>query len=330
MRMKPFLLCTAVVLLIVLSTVLVLLCRKDSRDGYQTPFATNAQANIVSCGDFLYFCDVRQNKALCSYNLKTQKTQLLLEKTGELKQTTTAIYYIAGQELYRITGTSLQKIYSIPSLNFEFIDIVNGSVYWISYDSIEAAENDTPPASGYTLCRINPSDMVLPETLWEQNKTRIRDAVYYQERIYILTDQGVYCTHPDRKETEKISDFEADCFIYNDAFLLFKLVSDNSVHGYHEITADLQTLQKSTVAGSVATVYNETLYYPSAETLWSVDLSIEEPNRTMEKQLPGYPWSAIHATAPGVFLREYMTANIWFYEFETGNFDCIIPQQQTE
>ncbi len=327
MRRKIILLCTTVMFLVVLSIVLVFLHKRDTRDGYQTPFTTNTQANIVSSGDFLYYCDVRQNKALCSYNLKTQKIQCLLKKAGELKQTTTAIYYIANQEIYLIDDNTIQKIYSVPNRNFDFIDIVNGSVYWISYDRIETTENNITSAPVYKLCLSNPTDNTLPKILWEQDDVRIRDAVYFQEHIYTLTDQGIYRTQTDSQKTEKISDFNAEHIIYSEAFLLFKHASGDSMHGYYEITKDFQTRQKSAVIGSVATIYGETLYYPFSETLWSVNLSSEERTRNNEGQLPGYPWSAIHATASGVFLRCHLTADIWFYEFETKELNCIIPQQ---
>lgn len=330
MRKKLILLCVTFVFLAILCIIHVLPHQRKSRDGYKTPFTTNAQANIASSGDYMYYCNVRQNKALCCYNLKTQKTQILLEEIGELKQTITAIYYIANQEVYQISDNTIQKVYSIPNSDFYFVDVVNESVYWISYDSTESEKSSITSPSMYRLYQKNPTNDAPPEVLWEQSEACICDAVYYHERIYMLTDHGIYYTLPDSKETKKISDFAADCFVYNDAFLLFKHASGDSMQGYYEITEDLQTQQKSAVIGPVESVYNETLYYPFSETLWSINLFSEERNRNYEGHLPGYPWSAIKATVSGVFLRCYLTADILFYEFETGNINCIVPQQQTK
>ena len=92
MRKKLMLLCITVVFLIILCIALIFLHRKNTRDGYETPFTTNDRANIISLGDFLYYCDVRQNKALCSYNLKAGETTLLSEEAGTLRQTVTSVY----------------------------------------------------------------------------------------------------------------------------------------------------------------------------------------------------------------------------------------------
>lgn len=277
MRKKTILLCIAVVFLVVLSTVFISHHKKDAPDGCKTPFTTYAQANIASSGDFLYYCDVQKDHALCSYNLKTNETQLLLEKMNELRQTGSGVYCIVNRELYQITDTSVQKLSDISDSSFDFIDVA-----------------------------------------------------YYKERIYTLTDHGIYCTHPDSKEEVKISDLIAERFICSDDFLLFEYDSGDSMHGYYEITEDLQILQKSAVVGSAASIYDGTLYYPFSETLWSVDLSSDKRNRTNEGHLPGYPWSSIQATSFGVFLRCYQTGDIWFYDFETKESRCIISQQQKE
>ena len=330
MRRKIILLCAVLVFPAVLSIILLLLRQRDTRDGQKIPFTTNAQANLVSTGDFLYYCDINKNKALCRYNLKTRETQLLFEQAGELKQTITSIYYIVNREVYRITDNSVQKLYTVPDSCFDFIGADGGAIYWISYDNPDSGNLERVSSPAYKLWRASPTDETSPEVLWEQNETGIRDAVYYRERIYMLTDNGIYCTFPDSKKTEKLSDFTADCFVYNEAFLLFRHATDDSTCGYHEITEDHQILQRSAVVGSVATICNETLYYPSAGVLWSVDLSSKERNRKSELQLPGYPWSAIQAASPGVFLRSYLTADIWLYDFETQSFVCILPQQQTK
>ena len=71
-------------------------------EGVRDSFEVYEQGRVAVADGRLYYCDLRRENALCSYDLETKEIRRIEETEGVLKKTGTGVYYIAENVVYRM------------------------------------------------------------------------------------------------------------------------------------------------------------------------------------------------------------------------------------
>lgn len=316
-----------VVVLLCLAFILEYYTDFNQTDGERDLFTLSGQENLAVSDGRLYYCDVLKENALCSYHLETKEILMIEEAEGKLKKTGTGVYYIVENAVYRIVEDDLLELFRIPAKNFTFIDCCGDIVYWIARET-KAKEKEE---SSYTLEYLYAqkiSSETEPKLLFHQEDEDVRDAVVARDCIYLMTDKGIYCTEPGKEELKKISDYSGLKF-YGDGICIFiKEKADTAKEGYFEVTPEGQLKRLTGRSGLTATIFEGEIYYPWNNYLWKKNLGKEEEQEYMLAELPGYAWYAMEAYEEGVFMRGYLSYDIWYYDISSDTSECIIKQRE--
>ena len=288
-------------------------------------FHLYGQEGIAVADGRLYYCDVLRGNALCSYRLETKETRFIEEAEGVIEKTGTGVYYIVENVVYRIKEDDLVELCQIPSKKFTFIDCYEDAVYWIGREKkSEDKGNDR-----YTLEYVYKKELsreTEPKLLFHRKEEDIRDAVIAKDCLYLMTDQGIYRTGPEKEELKKISEISGLEFLGDDTCVFIEESLNGKRECYYEVTPEGESKRLTENSGNTATLFETELYYPWGNQLYKVSLGREEVQEVPIPKVPDYFWCVMEAYEGGVFMRVYLSYDIWHYDAGTGAVACVIKQ----
>ncbi len=287
-------------------------------------FTVYEQENLAVSGDFLYYCDLNRETALCSYNLKTKEIEVLKQRAGALKKTGTGIYYITDSTVYRISGEGLRLVCDIPAKGFDFIDFYENVVYWTGKERGTDETKKDLPVLQYSIYMQNVAGENEPELIF-QSEDMVYDIVLVQQNIYVMTENAICKIESGTGEMKKLPDIYGVKFYTNGSRTLFE-GSDEDGKGYYEILQDGAIKKLTLHTGSVAAVFQECLYYIDEVGLKACDLKAETVQEKLLFKMPGRSWYQMEVCEQWVILRDAALNHIWFCDLKSGATEDMILQ----
>lgn len=301
--------------------------RKDSTVGIKDDaFLLLGQEEVILYDGYIYYCDLTKERALCRYHLETKETQMIKKGEGILKKTSTGVYYFSDSILFRICGDELNRIWEFSEKNTKFVDVCEEDIYYVMREQMNDDGGEGNSRIQWSVCMQSLTEDETPKKLFSVAEA-IRDVVIKNSIAYVITKSGVYSVNAEG-ETVKLCETMARHFFCDGDTLLFDVVeTDGEV--YYEILFDGTVNRYMKKRGDPNAVFDGTLYYLYESWLWSKELEATSDVKKVSK-LPGYPWLCMDISEKGIVIRQYLQYNIWFYDFETGNIECVIPQKMPE
>lgn len=294
----------------------------------ESGFSFEDQETLLVSGELLYYSDLNRAEALCSYNLKTKEIRVLEQTRGVLKGTGTGMYYVTEAVVYRLEGETLSVLSRIPEGKPEFVDFYEGRLYWLA-----AGENGKKTEKKEEREQQDRRSIYIQEA-GDSNNLRlfyqaedavtIRDVVLVQQRLYVMADDGIYAIEPLSGEATKLSGLYGFHCVSDGVHIVFEGTDEEKKElRYYEIMPDGQIVKRTDDAG-VGAVYQGKLYYNSSG-LRVCDLTVADGESSLLAEAPWMCFMAV--SAQGVFSRDCPQKSIWFYDLDSGEKECIIPQE---
>jgi len=283
------------------------------------------QDTLIVSGDMLYYVDLTKEKALCSYNLETQETTPFVQAQGSLLRTGAGIYYVTDSIVYRIQDGIATEVCFVPKEEEEFVAYCDGTMYWVVRESGLKSEEEAPYCPRRYLYAKAIENGGVSELLFE-TKNAIRDVVCVEQRIYVMTEDGIYVIEISSNEVKKLSDLYSLKCVSDGVRIVFEGHEENSADSLYEILPDGKIEKHITDYESEMALFQGKLYYEGGNCLKVYDLVGDAGKSNVVCELPPRRWYGMEVWEKGVFLRDYATNDIWFYDFESGVAECIIKQ----
>lgn len=316
-----------IILLVMLGWMIYNHGQKDSPAGIKDDaFLLQGQEEVVFLDGYIYYCDLKQKRALCRYSLDTKETQIIKKDEGILKKTNTGVYYLADSVVYRVCGDKLERVWQFSEKSTEFVDVYEDYLYYVETEPLDDVGSEGDSRIQWSVCAQHLIDDEVSETLFS-NEEAIRDVVIRNNIVYVITKSGVYSVNTEGKSM-KLCDTMSHRFYCDDTTLLFD-VAEAEEDVYYEILLDGKVKRRMKKRGKPGAVFDGTLYYLYESCLWSRELEETSDEKRVAK-LPGYPWFCMDICEDGIVIRQYLQYDIWFYDFESGNMECIILQEAQE
>lgn len=287
-------------------------------------FTVYGQENLAVSDELLYYCDLNRENALCSYHLKTKEVKILKQKAGALKKTGSGIYYITDSVVYQISGEELCFVCNIPAEGFSFIDFYESVVYWTAKERGTDETKTDSPVLQHSIYMQNVAGENEPRLL-SRSEGMVYDVVLAQQNIYVMTRNGVYELESATGEMTKLSDSYSTKFYSDGIHILFEGF-DEEGKSYYEILQNGQIKKQTVHTGSVATVFQEYLYYIDDDGVKVCDLKAVIVQEELLFEVPGRPWYRMEVCEQGIILRDSVLNHIWFCDLNSGVTDCMILQ----
>lgn len=294
-------------------------------EGVWDTFKIYEQGRLAVSDGRLYYCDLRRENALYSYDLETKEIRLIEEAEGVLKKTGTGVYYIVENVVYRIEKEALTEVYRIPAEKFTFIDCYQGTVYWIAREKRPEDKDWYRLAYLYAQTCFGESE---PRLLFHKEEEDINDAVIARDSLYLMTEEGIYCTEPGKDKWNKISEENGSEFFGDATCVLLKAHPDETGEAFYEVTPEGQLERRTSDSGSTVALHEGVLYYPHTNGLYKKSLGAEEAQEAFLTEVPEEVWYMMEAYEGGVFMRGYLSCDIWQYDAATGTISCVIKQRK--
>ncbi len=291
----------------------------------ESRFSFDGQETLLVSGELLYYSDLNRAEALCSYNLKTKEVQVLEQTKGVLKKTGTGMYYVTEAVVYRLEGETLSVLSPVPEGGSEFVDFYEGRLYCLTAGEKPEKAGEGELRDRRSIYIQEPVSLNGLQLLYQtDNAVTIRDAVLVHQRLYVMADDGIYAIEPLSGETIKLSGLCSFHCVSDGVHIVFEGTDEGKkeLH-YYEIVPDGQIVKRTDDAG-VGAVYQGKLYYNSSG-LRVCDLTVADGESSLLGEVPLMCFMTV--SAQGVFLRDCLQNSIWFYDLDSGEKECIIPQK---
>lgn len=292
-------------------------------EGVRDSFEVYEQGRIAVADGRLYYCDLRRENALCSYDLETKEIRRIEETEGVLKKTGTGVYYIAENVVYRMEKEALTEVCRIPAEKFTFIDCYQGTVYWI------AREKRPEDKERYGLTYLYAqkcSGESEPRLLFHEEEEEIKDAVIAGDSLYLMANEGIYCAEPTEGVWNKISEQSGTEFFGDATCVLIKTSPDGLGEAFYEVTPEGTLERRTSKSGSAVALFEDVLYYAGTNKLYQKKQGEKDASEVFLAEIPEEVWYMMEAYEGGVFMRGYLSCDIWQYDAVTDTFTCVIKQ----
>lgn len=287
-------------------------------------FLLSGQEEVILCEGYIYYCDLLQERALCRYCLDTKETQTVQRSEGILKKTNTGGYYFSETVVYRVHGDKLEKVWKFSEKSAEFVDVCEDYIYYVVKESMSDVGGEGDNWGRWSVCKQSLIEDKASESLFS-SADAIRDVVIQNNIVYVITESGVYSVNSEG-ESVKLCDTISHRF-YNDGTKLLFDAAETNEDIYYEILPDGKVKRQIQKKGRPGVVFDGILYYLYEGYLWSKALEEESDEKKVSK-LPRYTWFCMDICEDGIVIRQYLQYDIWYYDFETGNMECIILQEK--
>jgi len=307
----------AIALCILLGKVMLKSFRNKVIQDYNTKYASSmissGHTHILVEDNVLLYCDLKDDGALCAYDMQTKEAYILDYSLGELKRVNAGILYITADSIFQIKGNELIFLCSLPDNCLRVVELKDNWLYWL------VKSGDSYQVMRANVTEENPDYYAIFHT-----QEDLKDVLLINEKLYLFLDTGTYCMELSTGEQKRLSDLRAlDC-IQNESFVVFQGYGEDSRMPYYEILADGSILKISNEGGNVAAIYSGHLIYENGGKVYIYDLS----NRKLKyvTDIDSKIWNRMEVFSDGIILRDYRNNDIWCFDFLSGKLDRIIKQ----